>query len=119
LRSGIQAHSMETVALIGPFNAFGHLLLKHCEQRGLALSQLIERAGLKSPSRVYYAIRPLRSKGDHAATGRATPLTEAEMVTLSRALHLSVEAEEELVITAQLERAPDRLRKYIRRLERK
>jgi hypothetical protein len=107
------------VSLTGPLNAFGHLLLKHCERQGKTLRQLSKLAGLKGSSGLYYAIRPRGVKRKGGSRLRSTPLGEADLVALSRALRLSVEAEQELVITAQIENAPERLRLYIRQLESK
>lgn len=99
------------MSLAGHLNAFGYLLLKHCERQGKTLREIAHLSGLKGTSRIYYAIRP------KAPNRRTTPLSEEELVRLAKALHLSVEGEEELVITAQLEASPPRLRKYVRKLE--
>lgn len=101
------------MAVVGPLNEFGYLLSKHCERQGTSIIAVSRLAGIKGTSRIYYAIR-----SKHASSKRrATPLSEDELVRLASALKLSVEASEELIITAQLEMVPPRLRKYIRRLE--
>lgn len=97
----------------GPLNEFGYLLSKHCERQGLSIFAVSQLAGITGNSRIYYAIRPKHL----SVKKRATPLSEEELVRLARVLKLSVEGEEELVITAQLEVVPPRLRRHIRRLE--
>jgi hypothetical protein len=104
-------HTLFSVSVRGPLNAFGYLLVKHCERHGVSLRELTRLAALTSTSRIYYAIRAATGKG------RSTPLSEDELVRVSRALKLDVEGAEELVITALLESAPLRLQKYVRRLE--
>lgn len=101
------------MAVIGPLNEFGYLLSKLCERNGKSIIAVSRLAGIKGNSRIYYAIR------SKAATvkKRSTPLTEDELLRIAKVLKLPVEGEEELIITAQLEVAPPRLRRYIRKLE--
>ena len=96
----------------GPLNEFGYLLTKLCERQGKSINGVARLAGFTGNSRIYYAIRRKTSPKQ-----RTTPLTEDELLRLAKALRLSVEAEEQFVITAQLESVPPRMRKYIRRLE--
>lgn len=94
-------------------NEFGYLLSKLCERQGKSIIAVSRLAGIKGNSRIYYAIRSKHT----TAKRRATPLTEDELLRLARVLKLPVEGEEELIITAQLEMVPPRLRRYIRLLE--
>ena len=94
-----------------PLNEFGHYLLKLCEQRERSIHDVARAARLKGISRIYYAISA------KSETARSTPLTEDELIRIAETLKLSVEGQEELIITAQLASAPQRLRRYVRRLE--
>lgn len=109
----LRRHSVYHVTVIGPLNEFGYLLTKLCERQGKSIIAVSRLAGLKGNSRIYYAIRSKHT----TAKRRATPLTEDELLRIAKVLRLPVEGEEELIITAQLEVVPPRLRRYIRELE--
>lgn len=94
-----------------PLNEFGHLLLKHCERQGRTIYDVAKAAKIKGVTKIYFAISQKSPKQ------RSTPLSDADLERIAKALHLEGEALEELVLTAHLTKAPERLRQYVRRLE--
>jgi len=99
------------MSLTRPLNEFGHLLLKHCERNGRTIHDVAREAKLKGITKIYFAIS-VKTKSQ-----RSTGLSEADLVRIANVLNLPAESQEELIITAQLVKAPEKLRQYVRRLE--